>query len=231
MIKAVIFNLDGTLIDSSDAHANAWLEAFRLEKMNFSISRIRRLIGMSKNQIIETLVAAPASSKISLKLIDRQRQVFVRDHLTKIRPLPGSRELILRLRSEGIKIFATTLEDENTTNILLKRTRIIDLVDFVITPNASIHFDDILGLSLKTLRNICMSTTDAVVVGGTPYEIEAARKVGLTAIGLLCGGWDPQALRGIRAVYRDPADLLKSFDGSIFSKKHPHPCYIPFPLN
>jgi phosphoglycolate phosphatase-like HAD superfamily hydrolase len=232
MIRAALIDLDGTLIDSNDAHAEAWTEAFRSEKIATTSLRVRRLVGMSAEQIIPILCGARAESELGKRISARHDHVFRRDYLPSLRPLPGARELLTRFKREGIRSAVISSGSAQLAQELLKRARVHELVDLIVTKESATpnNLTGGAGLIAEALTVLGTSKNESVLIGDSPYDIEAATQAGLKAIGLLCGGWAPEALSGIAAFYRDPADLVQRFELSLFAR-HKHGVYeIPFPL-
>src|SRR3954466_12779798 len=99
--SAVLLDVDGTLVDSNDAHAHAWVEALEKHGHEISFARARQLIGMGGDRLVELVTGIPRDSHKNKRLGKDRSEVFAKHWLKAVRPLRGSRELVLRLRREG----------------------------------------------------------------------------------------------------------------------------------
>lgn len=230
MIRAALLDVDGTLIDSNDAHARAWVEACRAIGVTVDFNRVRRLIGMGGDHIIPILIGAKAMSPEGQRLSDHHNRIFSRDFLSGLRPFPGARELVARFKSEGLKVAIATPADGEIMNEVLKRLRIQSLVDAVVTKADAVESKPSPDIVNVALQRLAIKPEQAIFVGDTPYDIEAAMKAGVRSVAVLCGGWSLESLRNAVAIYRDPADLLRDFQNSIFSQQPKATHDIPFPL-
>lgn len=217
MPKAVIFDVDGTLIDSNDQHASAWQDAFRDFGHVFDAATIRAQIGKGGDQLMPVFLSRDEIEARGEDLEAHRAGILKERYLPAIKGFPDVPALMRRLLDDGraIALASSAKGDE-----LQVYKRIAGIEDLVGTETSSDDADqskphpDIFEAALERLGN--PSPGDAVVVGDTPYDAQAAAKVGLRTIGLLCGGWSEDALReaGCIAVYQDPADLLRRYDGS-----------------
>ena len=156
------------------------------------------------------------------KEIDEYRgRLFHRDFFPKVAPFPAVRELFDRVRAGGGRIALASSCKPEDLEVYKRMTRIGDLIESSATSgdaDRSKPHPDIFEAALKQLGS--PDPARVVAVGDTPYDAEAARKAGLTTVGVLCGGWPEKELRdaGCAAVYRDPADLLANFERSPLGK-------------
>ncbi|HOC16766.1 MAG TPA: HAD family hydrolase [Vicinamibacterales bacterium] len=211
-IAGVLLDVDGTLVDSNDAHARAWERAFREHGYDVPFERIRPLIGMGGDKILP-LVANLDPGSIDGELVaDRRRAVFFRDHLPVLRAQRGARQLVQLLRERGLRLAVATSAKAEEIDGLLRAARVDDLVDEVVTNShagASKPEPDILQLALHRIR---CAPAQAFMIGDTPYDIEAAGRSGIVTIALRCGGSSNQDLAGAFAVYNDPEALANDLD-------------------
>jgi HAD superfamily hydrolase (TIGR01509 family) len=216
-ISGVLLDVDGTLVDSNDAHARAWERAFREHGCQVPYDRIRPLIGMGGDKILP-LVANLEPDSIAGELIaDQRRALFLRKELPLLRAQRGSRQLVQRLRERGVRLVVATSAKAEEIDGLLRVAEIDDLVDEVVTSSqaaASKPEPDILRLALERIR---CPPGEALMIGDTPYDIEAAARTGVGTIALRCGGFSNQDLAGALAVYDDPEALAVDLD-TVFAK-------------
>ena len=222
-IQAVIFDIDGTLIDSVDLHALAWQDAFREFGREIPYNDIRMQVGKGADRLIPSLLREAEAKRIG-EAIDRRRgEIFKSEYLPRVQPFAGVRELFLRLRQSGIRI---VLGSSAKGEELAAYKRIANIADLIEDETSSDDAQrskpspDIFQAALDKLHGVHVA--NAIVVGDTPYDAQAARKIGLRVIGFLCGGFPEEDLRraGCDVIYKDSSDLLARFDSSPFAASH-----------
>ena len=221
MIKAVIFDVDGTLIDSVDAHAKAWQTAFRDFGYDFSFDAIRSQIGKGGDQLLPVFLTEDEIKRQSEALDGRRAEIVKDQYLPQIRGFPDVRALFQALRDRSIKIALASSAKGEELATYKRKADITDLVEEETSSDdaeRSKPHGDIFQAALDRLPGI--EPAEAIVIGDTPYDAEAALKVGLRTIGVLCGGFPEEHLRkaGCIAIYRDPADLLAHLDDVLAAK-------------
>jgi HAD superfamily hydrolase (TIGR01509 family) len=213
--QGVLFDVDGTLVDSNDAHAHAWVEALREAGHDVPFEKVRRLIGMGGDQLLPEAAGLAAESDAGRAIAERRGALFREKHLPHLQALPGARDLVLRLRHDGYALAAASSAQPEELQALL---RIVG-VDGVIREKTSAGDveeskpePDVVMAALRKLR---LPASAAVLIGDTPYDREAARRAGVAFIGFRSGGWsDAELAPGALAVYDGPADLLSRVDAS-----------------
>jgi phosphoglycolate phosphatase-like HAD superfamily hydrolase len=213
----VLFDIDGTLLDSVDAHAQAWVEAFTQFGYAVSFETVRPQIGKGGDQIIPTYVPPEMIKKIGQDLEAYRADLFKRVYLPRVRPFPRVRDLCVTIRQHGQRVALASSGKKDEVAEYKRIARIADVVDMETSADdakRSKPAPDIFEAALVKLSPLPPSRI--VVVGDTTYDAIAAGKVGLKTVGLLCGGTPLQALRaaGCIAIYKSPADLLAKFEDS-----------------
>jgi HAD superfamily hydrolase (TIGR01509 family) len=217
MIKAVIFDVDGTLIDTVDLHANAWVEALKHFGFEIPFHDMRVQIGKGGDQLLHGLLPPDVVESRGDEIQKFRGELFKRDYMDKAKPFPGVRGLFEHIRASGQKAVLASSGKKDEVEHYKEIAGIADLIDSATSSDdaeRSKPFPDIFEAALGKLAPL--TAREAVVVGDTPYDAEAARKAGLTSVGVLCGGFAEQALidAGCTAVYRDPQDLLSNYAAS-----------------
>jgi HAD superfamily hydrolase (TIGR01549 family) len=217
MIKAVIFDVDGTLIDTVDLHADAWVQALKHFGYEIAFQDMRSQIGKGGDQILHGLLPPDVIERQADEIKDFRADLFKRDYLHKARAFPGVRELFERIRASGQRAVLASSGTAEEVEQYKKIAGIADLIDSATSSDdaeRSKPFPDIFQAALAKLSPL--GTNEAVVIGDTPYDAEAARKAGIKSIGVLTGGFAEQALKdaGCIAVYDGPEDILKNYDAS-----------------
>lgn len=219
--KAAVFDVDGTLIDTVDLHAEAWVATLEHFGVEATFHEIRRQIGKGGDQLLPGLVPPSMLEEHQDEMESFRADLFKRDYLPRAKPFPGVPELFRRLRGGGLKIALASSGKEDEVAHYKEILGIKGLVDAITTADdakRSKPFPDIFKAAFRKLD--LGDTSDALVIGDTPYDAEAARAGGFPCIGVLCGGFEEQALiaAGCGAIYRDPQHLLEEFDNSPFSR-------------
>jgi len=217
LYKAVVFDIDGTLIDSVDLHAMAWQEALRNWGYEITFEDVRRQVGKGGDQLMPVFVPANDLERHGEEISEYRSQLFKRKYLPMVKPFSAVPELLRRISDEGLKIALASSAKGDELDAYKKLAGVADLVQDE-TSKDDVHrskpFPDVFSAALEKLGDV--DPEDAVAVGDTPYDAEAAGKLGLPIIGMLSGGWTEDELRkaGCFAVYRGPADLLGHFEES-----------------
>ena len=217
MPKAVIFDIDGTLVNSVDLHASAWVDTFRHFGLDVSHDAVRSQIGKGGDQLMPVFVPREMLEERGEEIEKFRSDLFKREYLPKVRAFPGVRELFERIRAAGQTVVLASSCKEDELEHYEEIAGVKDLVQAATTSSdaeRSKPHPDIFQAALERIAPV--TAAEAVVVGDSPYDAEAAAKAGLRTVGVLCGGFPEKDLRaaGCVAVYRDPEDLLRHYDRS-----------------
>ena len=222
MIEAVIFDIDGTLVDSVDFHARAWATAFRKFGREVSFEDVRKQIGKGGDQLMPVFFSKDELENFGDEMEEYRGRLYKREYISRVRAFPRVRELFERVQKDGKRIALASSAKEDELKMYKQIARIDDLVETETSADdaeKSKPHPDIFEAALKSLGDVDASR--AIVIGDTPYDAEAAGKINLRTVGLLCGGFPEADLRsaGCLEIYRDPADLLARYDESIIARK------------
>jgi len=217
MVKYVVFDVDGTLVDSVDEHAEAWRRAFLEFGRDVPFAHVRSQIGKGADQLIPVFFNDEEVERFGKQLEEYRTQLFLKDFLPKIRAFPKVRELFQRLRKEGCRIALASSAKEEELKHYVKICRLEGLFEEATSKDEvdkSKPHPDIFAAAMKRLGNPDVS--DTVVVGDTPYDALAAGKLSLPTLGVLCGGFPAEDLRaaGCRVLMKDPAELLARLEAA-----------------
>ena len=205
--------MDGTLLLSNQAHAEAFAIAFRESGRDIPADRVRRLIGMGSDKLLPTLTGLDAESDEGKRLADRKKEAFTA-LLPAVRPAPGARALLERLRDRGLALVVATSAADDELGALLERAGIADLVDDHTSSSDVENSKPDPDIVVAAARKTGHPASSLVMLGDTPYDVEAAQRAGVAIIAVRCGGWEDADLAGAAAVYDDPAHLLRELDRS-----------------
>lgn len=222
MIKNVIFDVDGTLVDSNKLHAESWQKAFAKYDKQIGFDAILPEIGKGGDQLMPEFLSPAEMAKFGEELEEYRNELFQKEYLPRVKPFPKVRELFERIKKNGGRIvFASSATDEDVEEFK-KITDTADLLEDATTSDdaeSSKPAPDIFIAAMEKLGN--PPKNEIIVVGDTPYDAIAAKKSGLQIIGVTCGGWSAEKLKeaGCAEVYQSPADLLERFDQSALAKQ------------
>jgi HAD superfamily hydrolase (TIGR01509 family) len=212
---ALLFDLDGTLVDSVYQHVLAWHEALEEMGLSLAVWRIHRRIGMSGGLLIQAL-----GREIGHRLTREQEQVLQEKHSAAferykgaIQPLPGARELLQQLSDAGVAYAIATSGRREGAQPAIDKLEVRPEVP-IITRNEVERAKPDPDLFLAAAQRVNVPISHAMVVGDSVWDLLAARRAGCLGIGLLSGGYGREELQQVGAyrVYQDPADLLAHLD-------------------
>ena len=217
MITAVMFDIDGTLVDSVDLHAEAWQVALERFGKKVSFAEVRRQIGKGGDQLMPVFLSQREMEEFGDELERYRSKLFKKEYLPRVTAFPGVRRLFERIRQDQKRIALASSAKGDELKTYKTIAGIDDLIEAETSSNdaeRSKPYPDIFEAALADLGDV--ASDKILVVGDTPYDAQAAGKANLRTIGLMCGGWNEEELRqaGCIAIYRDPADLLSRYDES-----------------
>lgn len=221
-LKAVLFDVDGTLIDSNDFHVAAWREAFREVGQNVAADKIHAQIGKGGDNLLPALCDAEFVAAQGEALETRHGEIFKARYMDKVRPFPGVRALFERIAGDGVKIMLASSGSKEEVAHHLELIGCADLVTATTSTDDAEHSKpdpDIFAAALAKLGDVAAS--ESVVVGDSPYDMQAAQALGSRNIGVRCGKFADAVLRdaGAEALYDDPADLIARYETSILARQ------------
>jgi HAD superfamily hydrolase (TIGR01509 family) len=212
--RGAILDIDGTLVDSNDAHAASWVEVLKESGREVPFEKVRPLIGMGSDKLLPAVAGIEKESAEGKRLTERRRALFMTKYAPELKPFPRARALVQRMRERGLRAVIASSANEEELKKLIEVAGVGDLIE---GKTSSSEVDrskpdpDVVEVALGDLG---LPPHEVVMVGDTPYDIEAAARAGVAVIGLRCGGWGDRDLAGALAIYDDPADLLAQYDAS-----------------
>lgn len=214
MLSAVIFDIDGTLVDSVDLHASCWQEALAKFGHQVPYTRILREIGKGSDQILTSLLPPNEVESVGARVEAFRSERFKTEYLPKVRPFPQTRELFQRLHGDGVRLALASSGKRAEIEHLQDLAGITPYVSVLVTAEDVARTKPAPDIFLAALARLPEASADnTLVVGDTPYDVEAARLAGLRTVALLSGPFDAAALRqaGAVALFEDVGDLLARF--------------------
>jgi membrane protein len=213
--EAVLFDVDGTLIDSNEQHVNAWAFAFRQEGYAQEVDDIRAQIGKGGDLLVPALLP-DVDEAIRKHISERQGEQFKAIYLDKVRAFHGAAELIERVDAIGRKVVLASSAKQDELEHYVK---LLGVKSFIMATTSVDDVEtskpepDIFGVALA---KVGVEPSRAIVVGDTIYDVDAASRAGIATVGVTSGPFDERQLReaGAIAVFADVASILRDFDRS-----------------
>jgi len=208
---ALLFDLDGTLIDSNYQHVAAWYEALRSTGIVIPAWKIHRRIGMSGESFLRELLRECSSGKRKpdLDQLERKHDAIFRRSIPRLAALPGANQLLAHLSQHGIQMAIATTGGRTQTFRLLQRLEISKEIQ-IVTGDDVEKAKPAPDIFVLASQRVHFPLADCIVVGDSPCDMLAAVRKGALGVGLLSGGYGQEDLEqaGAFRVYSDPADLL-----------------------
>ena len=214
-ITTLLFDIDGTLVDSNDLHVRAWQEVLHEAGHDFPADIIHDQVGKGGDNLVPSLLPDLPEDEQE-EIADAHGPRYQERYMKKVRAFPGARELLVRAKAEGFTVALATSANPEELDHYLDLLDARDLVD-VTTDKGDVETTkpapDIFAAAAGKAG---AEPSQALVIGDTPYDVLAARRAGIGAIGLLSGGFSKEDLRsaGALAIYRGAEDLLANWDAS-----------------
>ncbi|MCD2325059.1 HAD family hydrolase [Sphingomonas sp. IC-56] len=214
-LQAVLFDLDGTLVDSNDYHVAAWEVAFREAGHAITTEQIHGQIGKGGDNLVPALLPELGADAVEA-LGKAQGDAFREQYRDRIHPFPGARDLMARVAQDGRQVVLASSAGSEDIDHYVELLGAKGLIAFATGKDDVEHSKPDPDIFAAAVRKAGVAAADCLVIGDTPYDVQAAKACGIDAVGLLSGGFGEDVLReaGAIAVYADVAALLAGYDGS-----------------
>ena len=208
-LSAIAFDVDGTLIDSNGAHAETWAQALSEHGFPHNADRVRPLIGTGSDKLIPAATGLDADSRQAKAILARKKELFA-ERLPRLRPTRGARPLVEFLRQLGLTLVIATSADDREMDAILDQAGVADLIEHRTSSDDADRSKPDPDIVQAALSRTHTAPHDTVLIGDTPYDVEAAERAGVSAVALRCGGWwHDRDLAGAIAIFDDPETLLE----------------------
>ena len=216
MVKAILCDIDGTLVESNWLHAEAWQVALGAVGVHVELEEVRRQIGKGGDELVPVFVPWWKQKHVQEPMEQLRKHVFQHDYLPQVKPFPRVRELLLRLKDAGIRLSLASSASEEDLKTYKKIANIDDLIEEESSKDDAKQSKPHPDIFEATLKRLGLKPAEVLALGDTPYDAEAAGKAGIWTIGVETGGWTRAELldAGCVEVYKDVGALLDGFEQS-----------------
>jgi HAD superfamily hydrolase (TIGR01509 family) len=216
MIEALLCDIDGTLVESNWLHAEAWQNAFAAIGIQLDREDVRRQIGKGGDELIPVYVTWWKRRHVEGPLKNYRKFIFQQDYFSKVKALPGARELLIRAKEAGIRIALASSADKDDLQVYKGLLGIQELVEKETSANDADRSKPHPDIFVAALERLNVRPNKCLALGDTPYDAEAAGLAGIRTIGVTTGGWSRTELMdaGCIEVYESVAELFQRFESS-----------------
>lgn len=215
-VKAVLFDVDGTLVDSNYPHVIAWWEAFAQAGHDVPMSRIHQAIGMGSDRLLDALLPADRDHEADDDIRTAHSALYS-VYWSRLRPVPGAPGLLRACHAHGLRVVLASSADPRELDVLRAVLRSEDVIDEVTSAGDAAQSKPAADLVQIALDKAGVGAAEAVFVGDAVWDARACQKAGVRCVGVLSGGISRAELleAGAAAVFADPAEILEAFPASL----------------
>jgi len=219
VLRGVLFDVDGTLVASNEAHARSWVDTLNEIGYDVPYDVIWPMIGMGGDKLLPAAAGIEIDSALGDQLSKRRWEIFQEKYLQHLRPTPGARELVQRLKDDGYELVVASSAGGNELGALMKAAGVDDLMDAATSSSDADDSKPDPDIVEAAVKKSGFDPDELVMLGDTPYDVQAATGAQVPLIALLCGGWRMEELAGAAAYFDDPADIVRRYADTLFHSK------------
>jgi len=213
--RAILFDIDGTLVDSNDAHVEAWQRAFAASGYSFSRTEIHAQVGKGGDNLVPSLLP-DVPAEIQERLADREGEIYKREFMPLVEPFEGVREVLKRLAERGHTLVLASSASGAEVDYYVDLLDADGLITGTTSKDDVRHSKPCPDIFAAALELTGGAAAAAIVVGDTPYDVLAARRAGIDAVAVLSGGFPQDELEACcpLAIYESVAELERHYEDS-----------------
>jgi HAD superfamily hydrolase (TIGR01509 family) len=220
MLKAVLCDLDGTLLDSNGLHAEAWQRTFEHFDYKVTFDEALHQIGKGGDQLVPVFVPEKDRERLQKPIEEYRKELFHAEYFDKVRAFPDARQLLQKMKERGLRIAIASSASKEDLERLKNIADITDLVEKETSSDDAGTSKPAPDIFQAALNRLHIEASESLALGDTPWDIQAGLKAGIKTVAVTCGGWTEQQLKdaGAIEVYQDPMELKQRFDTSAFMR-------------
>ena len=215
---AVILDVDGTLVNSNDAHAQAWVDAFNEAGIDVSHDRVRRAIGIGGDKLMPHVAGIREDSRERSRISKRRGEIFREHHLPRLSAFPLVRDLVRQFTTDGYTVVVASSAQSDELSQLLKIAGVSDLISATASSSEASRSKPDPDIVQAALQRSGAPAGQAIMLGDTPYDVEAALRAGIAIVGVESGGWSAEDLHGAVEVHPGAAGIYGHYGESAFAR-------------
>jgi HAD superfamily hydrolase (TIGR01509 family) len=211
--RTVLLDLDGTLVDSNYQHALAWYRAFRGAGFVLPMWKLHRAVGMGGDQLVKAMTSDEIEERMGDELRIAEKALF-RQMIWECEPLPGAQELLAELRRRGHTLVLASSANQQDLGHFLDKLGAREIADGWTTADDVAVSKPAPDIVVAALEKAGAKPSDAVLIGDSRWDVEAARRAKVDTVGVLTGGWAREELldAGAVAVFETLEELRLQLD-------------------
>ena len=211
--RAILFDIDGTLVDSNEAHVEAWRRAFAAEGYSFSRGDIHAQIGKGGDNLVPSLLP-DIPAEIQERLAQAEGDIYKREFMPQVEPFEGATEVLRRLAEHGHTLVLASSASRAEVDYYVDLLGADGLITGTTSKGDVAHSKPCPDIFTAALALTGGPADAAIVIGDTPYDVLAARRAGIDAIAVLSGGFDREELEACApvAIYQDVVQLEREYE-------------------
>ena len=213
--KYFLFDVDGTLVDSNDAHAWAWVEAFRRNGFEVTFGDVRKLIGMGPHEIISQFLTSGEAERLGERISQYHKAIFEEEYFPTVSVLGNPRSLFKKLISRGAKIYLASSSYQELIQEYISKAGIKDEVSGYTTADDVQHAKPSPDIICAAMGIFGLERESSIMVGDTPYDVAPAMQLGIPIIAVLSGDYSREELQGAVEIYEDIGDFEQHLESSM----------------
>jgi HAD superfamily hydrolase (TIGR01509 family) len=213
--RGILFDVDGTLIDSSYIHTISWWGAFRQQDYDIPMASIHRFVGMGGDRLVDSLLPADRDRSLDSEIMASHGALYA-SHWPELRRLDGAKELLAQCHATGLAVALASSARKKDLQVMKATLDADAFIDAATSANDADESKPAPDILVAALEAIGVEAADAVFVGDAVWDMKAAAALGIPAIAVTCGGVSASELRdaGAVEVYEGPRDLLENLTSS-----------------
>jgi HAD superfamily hydrolase (TIGR01509 family) len=211
-LEAILFDIDGTLVDSNDIHTECWLEAFREFGHSFEYDVMRGQIGKGGDLLVPDLLTAREVRHIAEPLKKRRGELFKEKYRARVRPFPDAREGIETLHARGLRIVVASSANADEVAFWIDLLGIAKFITGKTSKRDARFSKPSPEIFEAALEDAHAGPDRALVIGDTPYDILAAHRAGIAVAAVRCGGFEEKLLAKAEFLFDNVGELVRRFD-------------------
>ena len=211
-IHGIIFDVDGTLVDSNDLHTECWLEVFREFGKDFAPDVVRNQIGKGGDLLVPDLLDAREMRRFGEQLKERRGELWKQAYMLRVQPFPYMRQSLAELRGRGIRIALGSSSDQEEVEYYTQLLGVGELLEGTTSKSDAEFSKPSPEIFRAALERLGSDPARTLAVGDTPYDILAAHRVPLPVAAVLCGGFARETLVKAEFLFANVEELVGEID-------------------